>query len=135
MHRIRLRGPWDCEPLSSADGGPVPQARRMTLPCRWDAGGLLDFAGRVRYTRRFGMPTNLSAEESVWLVFEGVEGSANVSLNGTALGSHGHDEEPFGFEVTPLLKARNELQVDVESRSSSGGIWGEVVLEIRSRDS
>ena len=36
-HRIRLRGPWDCEPLSGA-AGPL----RMNLPCRWAEGGLRD---------------------------------------------------------------------------------------------
>ena len=49
-HRIRLRGPWECEPLARAEGAdmPLPPPCRMTMPCRWSAGGLAEFAGRVR---------------------------------------------------------------------------------------
>jgi beta-galactosidase/beta-glucuronidase len=130
-HRIRLRGPWDCQPLSRIGGGTLPGPLRMALPCRWDEGGLADFAGHVRFTRRFGLPTNLDATEQVWLVFQGVDETASVTLNGTLLGTHENADEPFAFAVTPLLKARNDLQVDVECSNTRGGLWGEVALEIR----
>src|SRR5207253_1304924 len=39
--------------------------------------------------------------------------------------------EPFEFDVTQILKPRNELVVEVESPTPSGGLWGEVVLEVR----
>ena len=55
-HRIRLRGPWECEPLERQPLGDLPAPRRMTLPCRWADGGLPDFTGRVRFRRRFGYP-------------------------------------------------------------------------------
>lgn len=132
-HRIRLRGPWECQALSRAGGGAVPGPMRMTLPCRWDEGGLPDFAGLVRFTRRFGLPTNLDPTEQVWLVFEGVDASARVTLNANLLGVHA-GAEPFEFEITRLLQPRNELQVEVESPSSRGGLWGEVALEIRDMD-
>src|SRR5262245_97069 len=64
-HRIRLRGPWECQPL--APDGPPP--RRVTLPCRWADGGLGDFRGPVRFRRRFGYPGRLDAHERVWLTF------------------------------------------------------------------
>jgi hypothetical protein len=35
------------------------------------------------------------------------------------------------FEVTSLLRPRNELVVEVEGTSEQGGLWGEVALEIR----
>jgi hypothetical protein len=130
-HRIRLRGPWECQPLSRTDGGPVPGPLRMSLPSRWDEGGLRDFAGRVRFTRRFGLPTNLDASEQVWLLFEGIEGAAVVTLNGVRLGVHEVANEPFEFDITRLLRPRNELQVEVESPNPRGGLWGEVALEIR----
>src|SRR5690349_7428873 len=95
-HRIRLNGPWEVEPIArrvrAADGtaqvveGLLPPARRMTMPCRWDEGGLGDFAGRVRFRRRFGYPGRIDPYERVWLTFDGVAGSADVSLNGQALG-------------------------------------------------
>ena len=46
-HRIRLRGPWECEPLARAGGGPLPPPCRITMPCRWGEAGLADFAGRL----------------------------------------------------------------------------------------
>src|SRR5438477_13088651 len=95
-HRIRLRGPWECEPLaravSDAQGRSemvveaLPPPRRMVLPCRWGEGGLADFAGRVRFRRRFGLPRQLDAHERVWLTFAGVDGVAWLSLNGDLLG-------------------------------------------------
>ena len=70
-HRIRLRGPWECEPLER--GRPArPPPRRMTLPCRWADGGLKDFSGRVRFRRRFGYPGQIDAYERVWLTVAGV---------------------------------------------------------------
>src|SRR2546423_196049 len=43
-HRIRLRGPWECEPLESA-GGTLPPPSRVTMPCHWHETGLSDVAG------------------------------------------------------------------------------------------
>jgi Glycosyl hydrolases family 2, sugar binding domain len=132
-HRIRLRGPWECEPLARAGRAapePLPAPCRMALPCRWSTGGLRDFAGRVRFRRRFGYPGRLDATDHVWLTFAGAEGVAEVWLNGQWLGRH-QGEGPFEFEVTPLLQARNELVVEVESATEHGGIWGEVAMEVR----
>src|SRR6202008_3044703 len=78
-HRIRLRGPWQCEPV----GGPAPF--RMTLPCRWAEGGLGDFTGRVRFRRRFGYPGQIDDYERVWLTFTGAESVVTVTLNGNSL--------------------------------------------------
>src|SRR5438128_996759 len=75
-HHIRLRGPWECEPLIRAvrrpDGavqtlsGPVPPARRVRMPCHWLTGDLADFTGRVRFRRRFGYPGQIDAHARVW---------------------------------------------------------------------
>src|SRR5262245_58836427 len=89
-HRIRLRGPWECEPLARAGpgdaAGPLPAPFRMTMPCAWAEGGLTGFAGRVRFRRRFGYPGTIDAYERVWLTFAGVRDFADVALNGTPLG-------------------------------------------------
>src|SRR6266404_1505748 len=140
-HRIRLRGPWDCEPLArlafDADGtaretdGPLPAKTRMTIPCRWGEGRLGDFSGRVRFRRSFGWLANLAPHERVWLTFGGVDGSAEVCFNGRLLGTHRDPVAPFEFEVTSLLQPRNELTVLVEASGGSGGLWGEVALEVR----
>jgi hypothetical protein len=102
----------------------------MTLPCRWAEGGLTDFAGRVRFRRRFGYPGRIDAHERVWLTFGGANARAEVMLNGVALGQH-EDRESFEFEVTALLRPRNELIVDLEGTAEQGGLWGEVALEVR----
>jgi hypothetical protein len=103
----------------------------MTMPCRWSEGGLGEFAGRVRFRRRFGYPGRIDEHERVWLTFDGVEGTANVTLNGDSLGRRKGDDGPFEFEVTRLLRQRNELTVEVVCPSPHGGLWGEVALEVR----
>src|SRR5919204_207462 len=95
-HRIRLRGPWECEPLARlvrrADGRvemvpeALPPGGRMTPPCRWREGGWPDFAGRARFVRRFGLPRRLDPHERVWLTFAGVDTVAEVTLNDRFLG-------------------------------------------------
>ncbi len=135
-HRIRLRGPWECEPLlcfatSGTAEDPLPEPCRMTMPCRWQDGGLAGFAGRVRFTRRFGYPGNIDACERVWLTFAGVDGTVTVSLNDRLLGEHAETAGPFEHDVTELLATRNRLVVEVEAHTDRGGLWGEVALEIR----
>jgi hypothetical protein len=102
----------------------------MTLPCRWAEGGLTDFAGRVRFRRRFGYPGRIDPHERVWLTFGGADARAEVALNGVALGKH-EGRDPFAFEVTALLRPRNELLVDLDGTAEQGGLWGEVALEVR----
>ena len=140
-HRIRLRGPWECEPLARqarrADGTiekldqPLPPKIRMTMPCHWNEGGLGDFTGRVRFVRHFGIPRQIDSHERVWLTFAGAHELAEVWLNGHFLGQHQGGQESFEFQVTSLLRERNALKVEVESHSSLGGLWGEVALEVR----
>jgi hypothetical protein len=102
----------------------------MTLPCRWRQGGLGAFAGRVRFRRRFGYPGRIDDTERVWLTFGGIEGAATVWLNGQLLGQPDHPENGFEYEVTSLLRERNELVVEVDG-PAGGGVWGEVALEVR----
>jgi hypothetical protein len=101
----------------------------MTMPCAWRDGGLAGFAGRVRFRRRFGYPGRIDQYERVWLTFAGAGDRALVALNGTDLGRH-EGEGGFEFEVTALLRPRNELVVEVEG-GEGGGLWGEVALEVR----
>jgi hypothetical protein len=112
-HRIRLRGPWDCEPLG-----------RVTMPCRWE------HAGRVRCRRRFGYPGRIDEYERVWLTFAGAGGCVAVWLNGEELQTPEDASWPFEFDVTRLLLARNELVVEVEV-PEGGRLWDDVVLEVR----
>jgi hypothetical protein len=129
-HRIRLVGPWEYEPLARADGQPLPPGGRMTMPVRWQESGLTDFAGRVRFVRRFGYPGQIDDFERVWITFAGFTGRAAVSVNGEPLATDCMGESGCAFEVTRLLKFRNELTVDLEA-GPDGGLWGEVALEVR----
>jgi hypothetical protein len=130
-HRIRLRGPWLCEPLQRRGDNseqPLPPSFRLTMPCRWSEGGLPGFTGRVRLRRDFGYPGRLDAYERVWLTFAGVGGAAEACLNDRPLGRIVTASE---FEVTRWLRQRNELVVDVDGAAEEGGLWGEVALEVR----
>ena len=134
-HRIRLRGPWDCEPLARPDRDdqhPLPPPRRVAMPYRRGEAALPGFDGPVRFRRRFGYPGRIDAQERVWLTFEGVAGEAEIRLNDQTLGRRSAAEqgEAFEFDVTSLLQARNELIVDVAG-TARGGLWGEVALEVR----
>src|SRR5207302_7698941 len=114
-----LRGPWECEPLARmvADAGgslplaaqPLPSPSRITVPSRWSETGLADFAGRVRYRRRFGRPRQVDPHERVWLTFGGANDVALVTLNERFLGRPERAAEPFEFDVTELLEERNNL--------------------------
>lgn len=129
-HRIRLRGPWECEPLLRRGDNatdPLPPFR-MTMPCRWCEGGLRGFTGRVRFRRSFGYPGRIDTFERVWLTLAGIGGVGEVRLNEHLLGSIRSAAE---FEVTSLLRPRNELTVEVEGTAEEGGLSGEVALEVR----
>jgi beta-galactosidase/beta-glucuronidase len=159
MHVIRLRGPWEFEPLARvmivADGtrhestdDRLPPGR-VRLPADWSATLGHEFRGRVRYTRRFGLPTNLEPHEQVWLVVEGVDYFGTLSLNGQSLGEVVGYQKPKEFDVRGLLADRNHLTLDIELPQCDaaaataakierpgrehlpGGPIGEVRLEIR----
>src|SRR5262245_22601536 len=123
VHRIRLRGPWDVRPHASDAA-----AGTMTIPGTLRDGGWTGFAGRVSFYRRFGRPSNLETQETVWLTFESVVGRAVVHLNDEDLGPL---DGEGSFEVTSRLAARNALEVIVEAADDVCGIAGEVALEIR----
>jgi hypothetical protein len=157
-HVIRLRGPWEYEPLArvwiDANGErrenreSLPPAGRVQLPADWGLTLGADFRGRVRYTRRFGLPTNLEPHDEVWLVVDGVDSFGALALNDTPLGDvAGYLGPPAEFHVTQLLGERNILTLDVELPDFApgaapplrpgrehlpGGPIGEVRLEIRS---
>jgi hypothetical protein len=133
-HRIRLRGPWQCEPLARTPKDaniPLPAPLTMTMPCRWRDGGLPGFAGKVRFRRRFGYPGRIDDYERVWLTFGDITGVAEIQLNGELLGKVDNHAKTTEFDVTQALRARNELVADLEAANDAGGLWGEIALEVR----
>ncbi len=169
LHAIRLRGPWDYVPLAAfverdvgdvsdiGDAGALvestvdlPPAGRMAMPADWGESLGCAFRGRVAYRRRFGQPTGVESAERVWLVCDGAEAWATLTVNGERLGDVNGPASRSEFDVTALLRERNELTATVEcprrtadgrfadrgERSAlPGGLVGEVRLEIRGDNS
>jgi hypothetical protein len=125
-HRIRLRGPWEAEPVAG------PAARPVTLPCPW-ADIAPGFTGAVVFRRRFGLPRRLDEWERVWLTCEKVDGRSNWRLNGVEFAMAAAPAAGLEAEVTALLRERNELAVHVEGSGAHRGLYGEVALEVRCR--
>ena len=157
MHTIRLRGPWEYQPLAHTsrlpDGSVVDQAEipppppgRVTMPCDWGATLGHSFRGRVRYARHFHRPTGLTPGAVVRVTLTDVDGRAQVFLNGELLGMADGPTCPVQFEVTTRLQNRNRLEIEVDLPHESdgapplprrpgreglgGGLIGEVLLEI-----
>jgi hypothetical protein len=122
-HRIRLRGPWECEPAG------IPP-RRVNMPCTWTEAGLSGHRGIVRFVRKFGYPGKADPEfEHIWLTCDGCTDVMEVRLNGALLNQS--IAGTFAFDVTPLMAERNQLEVVIDAKSEDAGLWGEVALEIR----
>jgi hypothetical protein len=101
------------------------------MPCRWSATPLRGVADVVRCRRPFGYPGRIDTHERVWLTFEGWTGTAEITLNGRCLGSGLQGNAPHEYDVTAMLRERNELIVDLQGDSEEGGLWGEVAMEVR----
>ncbi|MSU79911.1 MAG: hypothetical protein EXS16_17705 [Gemmataceae bacterium] len=124
-HRIRLRGPWECEPVVA--GAFMP--RRIIMPARWHDAGLAGTTGEARFTRKFGYPGRADETEHIWITCDGVTGLRQVSLNGVRFVSELRTE--FDFDATAVMAARNHLEVIIHGEGEDAGLWGEVAMEIR----
>lgn len=154
MHTIRLRGPWQVEPVArfvlQADGTYQPDsenlsaAARATMPADWSAICGADFFGRVRYRRIFHRPTGLDSGERVFLVVEPAISEACITLKGALVGIMNAGEPAGRFEITDRLEEDNRLEIIVDHPALDymkstvgdpallppGGLVGEVRLEI-----
>ncbi len=113
-HLIRLRGPWQYSPLVCFGDGPLPPPGGVELPTDWGATLGECFRGRVRYERNFNSPTNLDPHERVWLVIDGADARADVSLNGDPLGAVEGYALSAEWDITEKLGPRNTLSIEVE---------------------
>jgi hypothetical protein len=154
MHTIRLRGPWQLEPVfrcvPRGDGGfdpstnELPAAARMHVPADWGTALGGDFLGRVRYVRTFHAPPGLQFDERVWLVVEPQRSTARVVLVEDTLGVVVAGGPAGRFDITHRLLPTNRLEIFVDhpaleegrilggeaELSLAGGLVGEVRLEI-----
>jgi hypothetical protein len=136
-HRIRLRGPWQLEPLgrlapgaATLEQNDLPSPRTAIMPARWKDCGLENFRGTVRHRRHFSRPRKLDEHERVWITCAGIANRGEISLNGERLAGCDRPMPSFEVEVTGKLQERNELCIDVYCDDDNGGC-GEVALEIR----
>lgn len=94
-HVIRLRGPWDAEPVN------VSQA--------------------TRWIRRFGRPTGLETGARVWLCLQPVDGILSWRLNDSEPHNVDATQAAQRFDITDQLQPRNRLEVlVVEGPTPSG---------------
>jgi hypothetical protein len=105
-HRIRLRGPWQAGALTVRLPEQFAQLPRQP----------------VTLTRHFGWPAPLGAHERVWLIFDQLTTACDARLNDQPLGIVERE-----FEITPLLRERNELRIDLPA----GARWDEIAIEVR----
>jgi hypothetical protein len=154
MHTIRLRGPWQLEPVyryvRCGDGhyacstDELPPAAKMIMPADWSDAFGPEFCGRVRYVRVFHAPPGLVPEERVWLVVEPQRSLARVAMAEETLGTVAASGPPGRWDITHRLSETNRLEIfvdhpaldDAELTSAEtaslppGGLVGEVRLEI-----
>lgn len=71
--------------------------------------------GQVVWTRRFTRPGGLGADEKVLLVFTEAAVTASVVLNAVRLPQLSPDVGRWEHDITPVLRARNELMLSVSS--------------------
>lgn len=141
--RERLQKGWF---FTGPDGSISP----VSLPHTWNNadgqdGGNDYFRGTCTYRTTFPIPDFDPAAECVYLEFNGVNASADVTLNGNKCCHHDGGYSTFRAEVTPLLAAGNELRVDVDNSVNDrvypqkadftfyGGIYRDVNLLVVNR--
>lgn len=145
-HRIRLRGPWQCLPLSRnillADGTlhkertDLPSPIRLNLPTRVFTPFGDDFCGTVRLQRTFNRPTGLEMKTRVYLVLHFGKHGGLLWLNDEPLGTIRPTAGDHRFLLGPGLLPHNrleiELQLDNHQDRVLGDSVGEIYLEIHS---
>lgn len=142
-HRIRLRGPWQCEILSrlvaAEDGSLASVAVEEPLNGAVAVPGDLaevagpGFSGQARLSRAFHRPTGLDPHERVWLMVDAAGSEAIVALNGQTLGAAAAGESPAAFDITERLAPDDVVTLELTHRpqDAPGQVIGPVWLEIR----
>ena len=125
--------------------GPDGKTAAVTLPHTWNNidgqdGGNDYWRGTCTYKTQFAAPAFDAATQQVWLQFEGVNASADVTLNGQPVIHHDGGYSTFRADITALLAEENALTVDVDNSKNDrvypqkadftfyGGIYRDVTL-------
>lgn len=102
-----LCGVWDFT-------GPNGVAETVTVPHTWNGqdGGNDYWRGTCTYRRSFRTPLDFDpSSQAAWLEFEGVNASADVSVNGAELAHHDGGYSTFRVDVTAQLRPAGEDNV------------------------
>lgn len=94
------------------------------MPATWAETVGDDFPGRVIFSRHFNCPTRLSAQHRVELVVTDLETCGRATLNDAELGELKAGDAESRFDVTTLLRPRNELAIEVTPPKTPGGSPG-----------
>ncbi len=130
--------------------GPTGAAETVDVPHTWNAidgqdGGNDYWRGCCTYEKDFPLPAFDPDAQAVYLEFQGVNATADVTLNGRELLHHDGGYSTFRAEVTDLLQEENHLTVRVDNSVNDrvypqkadftfyGGIYRDVTLLIVSR--
>ena len=127
--------------------GPDGNSQAVCLPHTWNAidgqdGGNDYWRGTCTYETRFDDPDFDRQTERVYLEFQGVNASAEVTLNGKPVMSHDGGYSTFRADITDFLQGENQLQVKVDNSVNDrvypqkadftfyGGIYRDVTLTV-----
>ena len=96
--------------------GPDKKSQSVDVPHTWNAvdgqdGGNDYWRGSCQYTKAFKAPAWKPDSEVVYLEFQGVNASADVSLNGKHCVHHDGGYSTFRVDVSALLQEENILEV------------------------
>jgi len=122
--RQSLDGPWNftTDPaLTTQDTG----WDNITVPGNWETlPAYASYSGKGWYRRSFDVPAAWKGRQ-VRLRFEAVNQTADVTLNGRALGGHFGGYTPFEFDVTSSLKygESNTVTVCADNTYHRGAWW------------
>ena len=125
--------------------GPDGKTAAVDLPHTWNNidgqdGGNDYWRGSCTYRTVFAAPAFDPARQQVWLQFEGVNASADVTLNGQPVIHHDGGYSTFRADITALLAENNDLVVAVDNSKNDrvypqkadftfyGGIYRDVTL-------
>ena len=114
----------------------------ISLPHTWNkddgATGYQYYRGECIYEKEFGY--HLKNGRRLFIEFNGVNSSAVVSFNGKEIGTHHGGYSTFRFDVTPLVREKNRIEVRVDNSPNDfvypqradftfyGGIYRDVYL-------
>jgi len=128
VNTIDLAGNWQFQPtaLASVSADSAPREgdawQSIHVPDNWYRQGK-DISGYAWYQRQFDIHPALSGKQ-IRLVFDGVDYTADVWVNGKYLGHHEGYFQTFDFDITDhVRKGKNELRVLVNSPLEKAQNW------------